>query len=34
MNRYYSELADRIETLESEGTAPGDRNLPADRMFM
>ncbi|WP_306054323.1 proteasome assembly chaperone family protein [Natronococcus wangiae] len=34
MNRYYSELADRIETLESEGIAPEDRNRPVDRMFM
>lgn len=31
MNRYYSELADRMEAIESEGE---ERHLPADRMFM
>ncbi|MFC4439692.1 MULTISPECIES: proteasome assembly chaperone family protein [Natrialbaceae] len=34
MSRYYDELADRIETLGSDGLAPSDRNLPVDRMFM
>lgn len=34
LTRYYTELADRIETLESGEVAPGDRNLPVDRMFM
>lgn len=34
MNRYYDELADRIETLESEGSGSEERQLPMDRMFM
>lgn len=33
IDQYYTELADRFESLESEGIG-GDRNLPVDRMFM
>ncbi|MDG5758548.1 PAC2 family protein [Natronococcus sp. A-GB1] len=34
ISRYYGELADRIETLESEGGSSEERQLPMDRMFM
>jgi uncharacterized protein len=34
MNRYYSELAGRMETMEAEQGGVDDRHLPVDRMFM
>lgn len=32
--QYYADLADRIETLEEEGSRTGARDYPEDRMYM